>query len=120
VNARQLSGARWEAEAELRKDVTAGAEAYSATLQGKEIESVSLQDATSVRIAEAILTEIGGYQDFTSSDLERLAAVLFRYGRDAAASRLNNCAARMRAAFLSSQALSCRSFASRHPRVPTI
>jgi hypothetical protein len=86
--------------ADMTNDVGGPPDAYMASLQGKEIECVSLQDATSMRIADALLSGASGYEDFTPSDLERLAAVLFRYGRDNAANRLNSRAARMRAAYL--------------------
>jgi len=44
----------------MKNGVNGRAASYTATPQGKEIECVSLQDATSVRITEAILSDAGG------------------------------------------------------------
>ena len=66
------------------------------SLQGRQFECVSHRDAASVKIAEALLANSGGYEDFTPIDYERVAAVLIRYGRDNAAGTLNARAAEMR------------------------
>jgi hypothetical protein len=81
---------------------------YSASLQGKLVDCISLQDATAFKIADAILGDESGYEDFTPTDLERIAGVLLRYGRDEAARSLNSRAARIRAARYLSEAHSPR------------
>jgi len=56
------------AGAEMTNDAGGKPDAYTASLLGRIVECVSLQDATSVRIAEAILSDAGGRDRLAFSD----------------------------------------------------
>jgi hypothetical protein len=70
---------------------------FVANLQGELVSCDSLDDAVAVKTANDILR----YRtdcDFTPRELDRLAGVLIRYGRDADAETLSHYSSRQRAA----------------------
>ena len=70
---------------------------FVVTLQGELVSCDSLDDAVAVKTANDILRDRTD-SDFTPRELDRLAAVLMRYGRDAEAETLSHYSSQQRAA----------------------
>jgi hypothetical protein len=67
---------------------------FEVPLQGRIVECVSADDALDIKAADLTLANP---DDVRPGELERLAGVLLRYGRDHAAEKLNERARRLRA-----------------------
>ena len=68
-----------------------GVETFQVSLEGWMVECDSIEDAVAVRNAESILAT-RNHAGYTPAELERLAALLVRYGRKSAAVHLRRCA----------------------------
>jgi hypothetical protein len=76
---------------------TKEADVFCVPLQGWMVECASVEDAVSVKNADAILSGQDAF-DYSSAELVTLATTLKRYGRQSAADVLTAMAARLRAA----------------------
>jgi hypothetical protein len=66
-------------------------------LQGRAVECLSLEDAAAIKMADGLLAD-GDSHIYSSDELDRIAGVLLRYGRQQAAETLAQRASRLRAA----------------------
>jgi hypothetical protein len=73
-----------------------GSDAFIVAFEGRLVECVSLDDAIAIKQSGAILSQ-GAPHDFSAAELNRLAGVLARYGKEKSAERISQLASYARA-----------------------